>query len=107
WVFFENAVATASWTLPSLASQFTSRYPLFHGAARESRRRDDRNPTLFEVLAAAGFTVLGVTANDFVSSYFGMADGFDVLRFTGGHEGPEGRQRAEELNALAFQTLGE
>jgi arylsulfatase A-like enzyme len=107
WVLFDNAVATASWTLPSLASQFTSRYPLFHGAERESRRRDERNPTLFEVLAGAGFTVIGVTANDFVSSYFGMADGFDVLRFTGGSEGPEGRQRAEELNALVLQTLGE
>ena len=82
-------MATSSWTLPSLASQFTSRYPLFHGAARENTPRDRSHATVFEVLAGAGFTVLGVSANDFVSSYFRMTDGFDDLRFTGGTEGPE------------------
>jgi arylsulfatase A-like enzyme len=107
WVVFENAIATSSWTLPSLASQFTSRYPLFHGATGENRPRDERHRTVLEVLAGAGFTVLGVTANDFVSSHFGMAHGFDVLRFTGGTEGPEGRQRAEDLNRLALETLRE
>jgi arylsulfatase A-like enzyme len=106
WVFFADAAATASWTLPSLASQFTSRYPLFHGATREGSRRDEGTPTVFEALAGAGFTVLGVTANDFVSSYFGMANGFDVLRYTGG-EGPEGRQRAEDVTRLVLQTLSE
>ena len=106
WVFFADATATASWTLPSLASQFTSRYPLFHGATGAGRLRNERNPTLFEALGGAGFTVLGVTANDFVSSYFGMANGFDVLHFTGG-EGPEGRQRAEDVNRLVLQALSE
>jgi arylsulfatase A-like enzyme len=106
WVFFADAKATSSWTLPSLASQFTSRYPLFHGATGAGRLRDQRHPTLFEALGGAGFTVLGVTANDFVSSYFGMANGFDVLRYTGG-EGPEGRQRAEDVNRLALQALSE
>jgi arylsulfatase A-like enzyme len=107
WAVFEDAIATSSWTLPSLASQFTSRYPLFHGATGENRPRDGRHRTVFEVLAGTGFTVLGVTANDFVSSHFGMAHGFDVLRFTGGTEGPEGRQRAEDLNRLALETLME
>ncbi len=32
FVVFDDGVAAASWTLPSLASQFTSRYPSFHGA---------------------------------------------------------------------------
>jgi arylsulfatase A-like enzyme len=107
WVVFDDAVATSSWTLPSLGSQFTSRYPLFHGATSAQRRRDERHPTVFESLASAGFTVLGVTANDFVSSYFGLAHGFDALRFTGGTEGPEGRQRAEDLNRLAIAALEE
>ena len=107
WVVFDDALATSSWTLPSLGSQFTSRYPLFHGATGARRRRDERYPTLFESLAGAGFTVLGITANDFVSSYFGLADGFDALRFTGGSEGPEGRQRAEDLNRLALEALAE
>jgi arylsulfatase A-like enzyme len=105
WVVFEDAVATSSWTLPSLGSQFTSRYPLFHGASRENTPRDPRHPTVFDVLAGAGFTVLGVTANDFVSSYFRMADGFDDLRFTGGTDGPEGSQRAADVNRLALDAL--
>jgi arylsulfatase A-like enzyme len=107
WVFFEDAVSTASWTLPSLASQFTSRYPLFHGATRDGRPRDERHVTLFQALGGAGFTVLGVTANDFVSPYFGMANGFDVLRYAGGTGGPEGYQRAEDVNRTVLQTLGE
>jgi arylsulfatase A-like enzyme len=96
---FDHAVAPASWTLPSLASQFGSRYPVFHRAVDESSRRDARGPTVFEVLAREGFTVLGATANEFVSHHFGLADGFDALWFTGG--------RADELNALVREGLGD
>jgi arylsulfatase A-like enzyme len=84
-VLFEDAVAPATWTLPSLASQFTSRYPPFHGAVLEDSARDPRTTTVFEALRAAGFTTIGVTGNRYVGPDFGMAQGFDVLYYSPGH----------------------
>jgi arylsulfatase A-like enzyme len=78
---FEHAVASASWTLPSMASQITSRQPSYHGAVLHDRARDDATPTLFDVLSRQGFTVLGVTGNDLISPAQGLADGFDALWF--------------------------
>lgn len=85
FVVFADATATAPWTLPSLASQFTGRYPSLHGAVHKDYRRDPAATTVFEALAAAGFTVLGVTGNSYVSAAFGLADGFDGLWYV---EGP-------------------
>jgi arylsulfatase A-like enzyme len=99
WVVFDEAASPASWTLPALVSQFTSRYPTFHGAVGASVQRDDSQPTLFEILAASGFTVLGVTGNHFVSADFRTAGGFDALGYTDGH--------AEEVDRLARDALGE
>jgi arylsulfatase A-like enzyme len=97
WVTFEKGVSTASWTLPSLTSQFTSRYPSFHGAVLESRSRDERWPTLFDVLHSQGFLVVGVTGNPFISKDFSLATGFDGLYFS--------RGRAKDLNLLAIEAL--
>ncbi len=74
---FEQAIATAPWTLPSLASQFTSRYPSFHGSVLHGLATDDAS--VFEALRDAGFTVLGVTGNDLVSAEHSLSRGFDVL----------------------------
>jgi arylsulfatase A-like enzyme len=82
-----------------MASQFTSRYPSFHAAVGAARRRDARHPTLFSILADAGFTVLGVTGNRFLSDEFGMAAGFDALWCSEGG--------AEELNRIALAALSE
>ena len=80
---FEQAVSAASWTLPSLTSQMTSRYPSFHGATQATKAADARYPTLFETLANDGFTVLGVTGNPFISDKYALARGFDALVYTG------------------------
>lgn len=84
WGVFEDATATSSWTLPSLASQFTSRYPTFHGAILHSLPIGGGLPTVFERLAEAGFTVLGVTGNVLVDAEHGLARGFDALRYVDG-----------------------
>jgi arylsulfatase A-like enzyme len=97
-VVFDRAVSAASWTLPALASQFTSRYPSFHGAVMDSPR-DTRFPTVFDLLAAQGFTVLGVTGNTFVSEDFALASGFDALYYTDG--------KAKRVNRLAIEALDE
>lgn len=99
WTVFENGVASSSWTLPSLASQITSRHPSYHGAVLHAFGTRAADTTLFEALAAHGFTVLGVTGNTFVSSGYGLARGFDSLRYSEG--------RAEEIGELARRALEE
>jgi arylsulfatase A-like enzyme len=96
WTLFERGVSAASWTLPSLASQMTSRYPSFHGATTHERRVDDRFPSVFEVLAAQGFAVVGVTGNPFVSEKHGLARGFDSLVYSG--------LRADVVSRLALHA---
>jgi arylsulfatase A-like enzyme len=91
WVVFESAVATASWTLPSMASQMLSRYPSYHGAVMETLAANEA-PTLFEQLAADGFTVIGVTGNPYISYERSLAQGFDALWQTDG--------RADEVDRL-------
>lgn len=97
WTLFERGVAPASWTLPSLASQMTSRYPSFHGATNHLRSADPRFPTVFESLAAAGFSVVGVTGNPFVSDRHGLARGFDALVYTG--------LKADVVSRLALRAV--
>jgi arylsulfatase A-like enzyme len=104
WAVFDNAVATASWTLPSLASQFMSRYPSYHGAVMESQAAND-DPTVFERLAADGFTVIGVTANPYVSAERSLARGFDALFFTDGRATEVNRQVLDALDLWAGGDL--
>jgi arylsulfatase len=99
WTLFENGVASASWTLPSLAAQITSRHPSYHGAVLHAFGTRASDTTLFEALADRGFTVLGVTGNTFVSASYGLARGFDSLRYSEG--------RAEEIGELARRALDE
>lgn len=94
---FKDAFSTASWTLPSLAAQFTSRPPSLHGAVSDARKRDPASSTVFEALGEHGFTVLAVTSNSFVSPKFETAAGFDTLWDTDGDAG--------EVTRLALQAL--
>jgi arylsulfatase A-like enzyme len=72
-VVFENAVATASWTLPSHASLLTGRYPHEHKAEIDAPL-DARYATLSEVMRDRGYRTGGFSANLF---YFTRRGGFD------------------------------
>ena len=99
WTVFERARAPASWTLPSVLSQFMARYPSFHGGGQAQRARDlDAGQlSVFEALAHEGFTVLGVTANEFISHRFHSASGFDTVW-------QDTKQGADTTNQLALQA---
>src|SRR5437660_2718888 len=62
WVF-RNAYAQSSWTIPSVASLLTSRYPSQHGAFSYTSMLPDDELTLPEVLQANGYATGGVSAN--------------------------------------------
>jgi len=74
---FANATAPSSWTRPSVASLFTSRWPSEHGAVTLARPLAPSLPTLAELLRDAGYRTVGVSANFVhVSEASGLARGF-------------------------------
>ena len=76
-VVFNQAVATASWTLPSHASMFTGRFP--HELSVSWNSGLDRTyPTLAEILNANGYSTAGFVSNIwYCSRESGLNRGFD------------------------------
>ncbi|MGC9108627.1 MAG: alkaline phosphatase family protein, partial [Infirmifilum sp.] len=84
FVKYENVYAPAPWTLPSHASMFTGLYPSEHGIherrgiydigslATLSRIRMTKfNGGILGELKATGYTTYVISANTFISQYFG------------------------------------
>lgn len=83
---FHNAIASSSWTPPSIASIFTGVYPSAHGVNNHAGRKQTNNKasvlsdnflTLAEALRDSGYQTAGVTANAWVADYLGFSQGFD------------------------------
>jgi arylsulfatase A-like enzyme len=75
-VRFDQAFATASWTLPSHSSLFTGRWP-HELTADWMSPLDGTHPTLAEYLAAHGYDTAGFVANlDYCSRETGLSRGF-------------------------------
>ncbi|MXV64571.1 sulfatase-like hydrolase/transferase [Natronorubrum sp. JWXQ-INN-674] len=77
---FDNAFATAPWTLPSHASMFTGTYPSEHGTHGDHTYLDDELRTLPESFADSGYETIGVSNNTWITEEFGFDRGFDELR---------------------------
>jgi arylsulfatase A-like enzyme len=76
-VLFEDAFATASWTLPSHASIMTGRYPHEHRAGAVPL--DGRFPTLAEQLYSLGYATAGFVSNVYYcTARTGLARGFST-----------------------------
>lgn len=74
---FEDAFATASWTLPSHASMMTGRYLYEHRAGGSPL--DGKFPTLAEVLSSLGYVTAGFVANnEYCSVKSGLSRGFST-----------------------------
>ncbi len=73
---FSDAYAACSWTNPSVASVFTSRYPSQHHVTSFDSRLPDAEVTLAESLAPYRYLTLGFTANIRLSRPLGFAQGF-------------------------------
>ena len=86
-IIFKNAVAPSSWTAPSMASLFTSVYPINHGLHGIIVKRNvygnafsDELTTLAEILKEHGYTTFSVASNTILSESFGFARGFDYFK---------------------------
>ncbi len=76
-IVFEKAFADASWTLPSLSSVMTGKYPTRHKMRSWNDRLHAEHETLAEVLAAQGYATAAIVGSYPLDRYFGLAQGFD------------------------------
>jgi arylsulfatase A-like enzyme len=75
-VVFDNAMATAPWTLPSHGSMFTGQYPFALSAAAKVPL-DNTHRTLAEVFTALGYRTGGFVGNTYYCGVrFGLGRGF-------------------------------
>ncbi|MFM7200611.1 MAG: sulfatase [Myxococcota bacterium] len=82
-VIFEQAYSAAPWTLPSFASIFTGVDAVRHGAGERAwgevvwrRPLPERFVTLAEKFRAQGFQTVGFVNNPYLTSTFGLGQGF-------------------------------
>jgi len=76
-VLFEQAIASAPWTLPSAMSLLTGRLPSSHRVENDGMKLPAGIPTLARVLKDAGYTTSAVVSHIYVSGLFGFDRGFD------------------------------
>lgn len=88
-VLFERAYAPAPWTLPSVASLMTSRFPREHGVVSTRTRFGSRVQTLPMRLKQLGFTTVGLWANAIVGAGLGFDRGYDFYRESFTNEGQQ------------------
>jgi arylsulfatase A-like enzyme len=77
---FDQAIATSSWTLPSIASLFTGTWPTIHGGLGKNMLLSpirDELPTAAEVLQQAGFETSAYTNAAFLNPALHLDRGFD------------------------------
>lgn len=89
-IIFKNVVAPSSWTAPSMASLFTSTYPINHGVVHGIKFRKEKKEilsdelvTLPEILQKKGYTTFGVSSNHHLTEELGFARGFDYFEYQG------------------------
>jgi arylsulfatase len=76
-VVFDAAWGAAPWTLPSVMSIFTGRYPSSHRVENDGLRLAADVPTLPQILKARGYATGGFVSHVYVTSPYGFERGFD------------------------------
>ena len=104
-VVFEQAIAHASWTKPSVASLMTSRLPSRHRAVQLRDPLDSGQVTLAEMLDSRGFATGAVIANSVIyDKDSNFSQGFDV--FAGLHGSEGGRSKVVDTRQVVDRALG-
>jgi arylsulfatase A-like enzyme len=88
-VVFDQAYATAPWTLPSVVSLMTSTYACEHGVTVDGLALSPDVPTLAERLARAGYATASLHANAYAGRISGLDRGFAVSELLPYVEGRE------------------
>jgi arylsulfatase A-like enzyme len=96
-VVFDDAVSTSSWTLPAHLSMLTGTGPGRHGGVDMRHGFNRSVPTVPALLRAAGFATRAVTSHLYVSSVYGVDDGFEHLDFRQDRKATEVADRGIDL----------
>ena len=91
-VTFESAISSASYTVASIPSILTGRYPDRHGLSWYDRRLSQSEETLPELLAGRGYESLALVAVNNGGALRGTLQGFDQYIELWKGEGAEGRE---------------
>ena len=81
-VVFPNSYSQSGWTLPSVATIFTGRYPKDHGATDFHWSLDHTLPTLASILRSNGYETLGYVSHVMLTPTYGIADGFSKYDYS-------------------------
>ena len=79
-VVFEQAVAPAPWTLPSVTSLMLSQLPCEHGVLIDRDRISDSSVPLAETLKELGYRTASFHANPYAGKMTGLDRGYDESR---------------------------
>jgi len=82
-VVFDNCVAQAPWTVPSLASIFTSVSPTAHGAQVYNSTENDSLDTFTRMLRREGYYTGAVQTNPLLEPEMGLGQGFNEYNYLG------------------------
>ena len=82
-VVFENAMAPASWTKPSVASLLTGLYPDSHTVVRHESVLPASVPFASEIYRASGFETAAFLGNGYISREHGFYRGWDYRQAFG------------------------
>ena len=98
-VLYENAISASCWTLESLASILTGRFPSEHGAHWGNQSLGPALETLPAFLREAGYRTVCLSNNPcFLHRQSGLERGFEVFREIGYPLGPH----AQRFRSAAF-----
>lgn len=76
--YFGSSYANAPWTLPSISSMITSKFPSEIGVVKRNSKIDEKFVTLAEVLKENGYSTHGVITHIFLKKKYGLGQGFDT-----------------------------
>ncbi len=105
-VHFRNAVTPAAWTLPAMASLFTSQYVDTHGVFAAGASLPPSVQSMAAYFKEAGYTTIGIQTNGNLTAQKGFAQGFDQYGDLTANDGaPAATVTAQAV--AATQSVGE
>lgn len=105
-VVFENAYSHSPWTMPSVASMFTSLVPRDHGIANWKQPMAPRHLTLAEHLQANGYYTSAYVSHFIFKPKYHFDQGFDRFDYSVLDKGPPKKiHTAKEVSDLAVKEL--
>lgn len=78
-IYFSKGYSNSPWTLPSVSSMITSRYPSQLGIRSLISKIDDRDFTIAELMREEGYRTGAVISHILLKENYGISQGFDYF----------------------------